>query len=174
MKHNHCVACGTTDNLNQHHLVPRSLGGSDDDSNLLTLCGSCHAKVHQVRADWRHSELTKKALQAKKDRGESTGHIPYGKQLSADGVHLEDCRDEQNIVSEIQRLRRSGMSFNKVATDLNKRNILKRDKSKWNAVNLHTVCKRLPDFVSGNRNLRQFQTMFIEGRKTKGHKEQHA
>lgn len=178
MIHNHCVACGTVGNLNQHHLIPRSLGGSDDESNLLTLCGSCHAKAHQVKADWRSSELTKKALQAKKDRGERTGHIPYGKRLSADGVHLEDCQDEQSILSEIQRLRQSGMSFNKVASNLNQRSILKRDKSRWNAVNLHCICKRLPDFVIGRGNLRQYKinpidfSMFLEGRKVKPHKAQ--
>ena len=67
MIHDHCVACGQSGNLNQHHLVPRSIGGSDDDSNLITLCGSCHAKAHQVKADWRHSELTTKALKEKKE-----------------------------------------------------------------------------------------------------------
>ena len=50
MKHDHCVACGSTEQLTQHHLVPRSMGGNDEDSNLLTLCGSCHAKAHQVKA----------------------------------------------------------------------------------------------------------------------------
>ena len=26
------------------HIVPKEMGGSDDDDNLQTLCGSCHAK----------------------------------------------------------------------------------------------------------------------------------
>ena len=29
-----------------HHLIPRSLGGSDDPSNLVTLCDGCHAAHH--------------------------------------------------------------------------------------------------------------------------------
>ena len=29
-----------------HHLIPRSLGGSDDPSNLITLCDGCHAAHH--------------------------------------------------------------------------------------------------------------------------------
>ncbi len=29
-----------------HHVVPRSLGGSDEPSNLITLCDGCHGAVH--------------------------------------------------------------------------------------------------------------------------------
>lgn len=39
-----------------HHLIPRSLGGSDDPSNLVTLCDGCHAAHHpnlQVRLSRR-------------------------------------------------------------------------------------------------------------------------
>ena len=40
-KHPYCVRCGkpTTD---VDHKMPRSRGGSDDDSNLQSLCGYCH------------------------------------------------------------------------------------------------------------------------------------
>ena len=90
MKHDHCVACGSTEHLTQHHLVPRSMGGNDEDSNLLTLCGSCHAKAHQVKADWRHSELTRKALQFKKSRGEKNptfaGLIELGSRVVGNGL----------------------------------------------------------------------------------------
>ena len=67
MKHDHCVACGSKEHLTQHHLVPRSMGGNDEDSNLLTLCGSCHAKAHQVKADLlvaRMDALTSQLIEA--------------------------------------------------------------------------------------------------------------
>ena len=31
----------------QHHIVPRSVGGSDNEDNLAWLCNECHAKVHR-------------------------------------------------------------------------------------------------------------------------------
>lgn len=34
--------------LHKHHIVPRSRGGSDDDSNLINLCLMCHGKAHDV------------------------------------------------------------------------------------------------------------------------------
>jgi hypothetical protein len=45
---NFCGACGEKDvtKLENHHLVPRSAGGSDDPTNLITLCHVCHGKAH--------------------------------------------------------------------------------------------------------------------------------
>lgn len=47
-----CNRCGKTlpvggDNgLVRHHIIPRALGGTDDESNLELLCHSCHGKAH--------------------------------------------------------------------------------------------------------------------------------
>jgi 5-methylcytosine-specific restriction protein A len=30
-----------------HHIVPLSEGGSNDESNLMSLCHSCHEKMHK-------------------------------------------------------------------------------------------------------------------------------
>lgn len=34
-----------------HHIVPLSEGGTNDESNLMSLCRSCHAKIHKERGD---------------------------------------------------------------------------------------------------------------------------
>jgi phage terminase large subunit GpA-like protein len=61
MKLKFCVACGTKDDLQHHHLVMRSEGGSDDDENLITLCTACHHKVHerQMNGTYNHGELVR-------------------------------------------------------------------------------------------------------------------
>ena len=44
-----CVECGKACNPDEadiHHLLPRSAGGSDEPSNLITLCDGCHAAHH--------------------------------------------------------------------------------------------------------------------------------
>jgi RecQ family ATP-dependent DNA helicase len=46
---NRCVACGEVCQRGEadvHHLMPRSLGGSDEPSNLVTLCDGCHGAHH--------------------------------------------------------------------------------------------------------------------------------
>lgn len=34
-----------------HHIIPLSEGGSNDESNLMSLCRSCHEKIHKGRKD---------------------------------------------------------------------------------------------------------------------------
>jgi hypothetical protein len=133
MRDNHCAACGATDNLQYHHLMPRSMGGSDDERNLITLCGECHAKAHEVRANWRMSELTRKALQAKKARGERTGSIPYGYTLADDGKTLEPNHEEQRAVREAHRIATRGLSLRKVAAELARRGFYARNGAQFEA-----------------------------------------
>ena len=85
---------------------------------------------------------TKSALQAKKVRGERVGHIPFGKRLAADGVHLEDDPTEQATLQQVATLKARGFSLRRIAHHLNRHGPLKRDGSPWNQVNLHTLCTR--------------------------------
>lgn len=39
----HCWRCGCERNLERCHIVPDSLGGKDEPSNLVLLCKRCHA-----------------------------------------------------------------------------------------------------------------------------------
>lgn len=41
-----CVKCGFPKNLTVDHITPRHAGGTDELSNLRTLCVLCHEKVH--------------------------------------------------------------------------------------------------------------------------------
>jgi hypothetical protein len=47
-----CQICGAEGgpygpaNLHAHHIQPKSRGGSDESSNLITLCKSCHEDIH--------------------------------------------------------------------------------------------------------------------------------
>ena len=48
--------------LEVHHVVPRANGGTNDLSNLLTLCPDCHEDVHAYRADRIPREETRPPL----------------------------------------------------------------------------------------------------------------
>ena len=41
-----CVVCGFDAIVHGHHIIPRAAGGSDDLSNLVTLCPNHHAMAH--------------------------------------------------------------------------------------------------------------------------------
>lgn len=52
-----CAVCDDTDNLQIHHYLKRSLGGSDHPHNLITLCGRCHSQAHGLKW-WRDGDYT--------------------------------------------------------------------------------------------------------------------
>jgi 5-methylcytosine-specific restriction endonuclease McrA len=41
-----CQLCGTMSNLEVHHKRFRSQSGHDSEENLITLCATCHARIH--------------------------------------------------------------------------------------------------------------------------------
>ena len=41
-----CQVCGDRQQLDIHHIIPRSRGGSDSQDNLITLCRTCHGDIH--------------------------------------------------------------------------------------------------------------------------------
>lgn len=47
-----CNKCNSPVNLQIHHKVPKYQGGSDDVSNLIVLCESCHEKTHGREFDY--------------------------------------------------------------------------------------------------------------------------
>lgn len=44
-----CAVCGSTRQLEIHHIVKRSRGGGNDPANLVCLCHICHSLVHGDR-----------------------------------------------------------------------------------------------------------------------------
>lgn len=48
---NKCTECGKDSNLHAHHIVPKSIGGTDYEDNLITLCNSCHRKAEYKEFD---------------------------------------------------------------------------------------------------------------------------
>jgi len=77
---NFCVACGDSNpsHLQQHHLVPRSCGGSNDPINKITLCCVCHGKWHAVEWDNSHKALIAAGINRARAKGTRSGK-PIGR-----------------------------------------------------------------------------------------------
>lgn len=43
-----CLFCGTVDDIEKHHIVPRKFGGTDDNENLIRVCSECNKKIEQT------------------------------------------------------------------------------------------------------------------------------
>ncbi|HCE2119594.1 TPA: helix-turn-helix domain-containing protein [Vibrio parahaemolyticus] len=81
MIYNHCVACSATENLEQHHVVPRSMFKTDADynleKNLITVCSRCHGLLHGSYRGKRwsndHAELRRRGVEKAKAAGKFKG-----------------------------------------------------------------------------------------------------
>jgi 5-methylcytosine-specific restriction protein A len=40
-----------------HHIIPLSEGGTNDPGNLMSLCKSCHSRIHAEHGDRWHKEV---------------------------------------------------------------------------------------------------------------------
>jgi DNA invertase Pin-like site-specific DNA recombinase len=88
------------------------------------------------------SERTATAMTHKKSQGERVGEIPFGYQL-ADGVMLVACEKEQAIIRTIQSLREHGLSLRAIAAELDSAGLAAKKVSKWNAVTISNILKRV-------------------------------
>ena len=137
-----CFECGSSENLHGHHVVPQSRGGT----KAVPLCPSCHATAHGKSGDFDISSLTSQAMQAKADRGEYTGgKVPFGYMVDeGDGdapAVLVENPEEQQILDEIHQLREEGLSLRKVADELNRRGVARRNGNEWHHVAVSRVLK---------------------------------
>ena len=85
-----CCACGVRSGLESHHLIPRCEGGTDDETNLLTLCSTCHGHAHgMIRKDI--SALTKAGLARARERGVVLGN-PKIREIAIQGTAAASAR----------------------------------------------------------------------------------
>jgi DNA invertase Pin-like site-specific DNA recombinase len=76
-------------------------------------------------------ERTKDALAHKKGNGERVGTVPFGFQLAADGIHLEENSREREILHRIGELRAAGYTLREIAAELNCQGFTTRKGSAW-------------------------------------------
>jgi len=65
-----CSCCSAIDDIQMHHLYPKSQGCPDD--LMIPLCYKCHRKAHGLNTSLNHSELIKKGIRKARERG-----VPY-------------------------------------------------------------------------------------------------
>ncbi len=119
------------------------LGGQSIDSKsalgrfaLTTLAGVAQLERELI------SERTSEALRAKVSKGERVGAPPYGYAAVGDGTAWVPVAKEQAIVQMMVKMRRSGMSLNTLARNLNTLGIESKRGGKWHAATVSAVLDR--------------------------------
>ena len=113
------------------HVV--DLGGNAIDTTsaagrfmLVVLAGAAEMERNLTR------ERTKSALAVKRRNGERVGTVPYGCDLTDDGVTLLPNEAEQAVIREIRALRTNGKTLKGIAQALTERRVpTKTGKAQW-------------------------------------------
>ena len=125
MKLDFCCACGCTDkSLEHHHLTPRSAGGSDDETNLITLCIDCHGAIHgMLRKDI--SKLTRDGLAKARKRGVKLGSPDPARagRISAEKRKGKVKTLYKLALPHIKPLYEKNMSLRQIASALNENSV---------------------------------------------------
>lgn len=128
---NVCFECGAPA-TERHHVIPHFLGGT----KTVPLCGMCHAKVHGVDGAKRAkiSELTKAALAAKRERGETWNRNTNidAAVIAATKARIDKHREWMKVHPAVQLAKErceQGVSRNEILKELGE--LWEKDPKKW-------------------------------------------
>lgn len=68
-----CSYCDDTTNLEWHHILPRSLGGTDESFNLIRVCSYHHGLIHGMSSRGNIADLIREGLKRTKEKGTILG-----------------------------------------------------------------------------------------------------
>lgn len=128
MRFDFCVACQSLSDLNHHHLMPPINGGSDDETNLITLCRPCHGKAHGVEWALGHAALIK----AGQARARAEGRIG-GRPGFASEVDLK-----------VKELRDTGMSHRKISKAMAEQGYMGQNGKPISRASIFDILQRCP------------------------------
>ena len=141
MKLKCCAICGESDGIEQHHWLPKSMGGSDDETNLLTLCPKHHGEIHSMRRRCNISKIVKERLAAAKARGVKLGS--HGKVQATRNKNKAD-KFARKMKSIFKELKEAGFTSRlSMAKELNKRGIKPPRGGVWYSQTVRNYLERI-------------------------------
>lgn len=139
-----CFNCGAGDELHDHHVVPRSLGGIA----TVPLCRVCHGKAHGRQRGFRDiAELTRVALAHLRAEGVVLGGAALGwahtSKLDAAGRRvITEEAEEAAVVARIRELKADGVSVRRIADILTAEGLATKSGGRWHPTTVQRVIAR--------------------------------
>ncbi len=139
-----CYECGTTECIQHHHVVPRSVGGT----KTIPLCSICHGKVHGIKRDKQIniSELTKAGILEARKAGKRLGNPNPASSLAKGQATIKRTADEFALGLEkmVMPLRfQSGYTLKEIADVLNNAEVKTRRNGSWDPKRVSMLIKRI-------------------------------
>jgi uncharacterized protein (DUF433 family) len=139
------MLCDETTDLHRHHVKPRSLGGTDDPDNLVTLCPRHHEVAHSLDDDYSLSNLIKIGQAKAKANGVVFGNRVNLKEASAKGgatIKAIAAARTKRFRPVIERLRKAGMTFSEIADHFNTLDVPTALNGSWHTATVHNLAHR--------------------------------
>jgi len=138
-----CFECETFEDLQEHHVVPRSRGGT----KTVTLCYECHMRAHgRDGKGLNHSRLVKEALAKAKARGVKLGmHAASadGRKAALEARFRMSRETNERLFPHIKDAIDNGYeSLNKISRYLNEKGIKTPRGKNFTKANLSPIMKR--------------------------------
>lgn len=141
-----CNFCDSIAGLELHHIIPRSLGGTDGANNLITVCNDHHAILHGMKQRGNISALTKNGLAKAKSRGVVLGNPTNLATASGLGAKANSAKADafaEQMRVTISRMLDSGMSFRNIAAELNANGTRTARNGLWAAGTISRIVTRI-------------------------------
>lgn len=113
-------------------------GNGDDAASLL------QRRIVDAFSEYERliiGQRTKAALQAKRQRGERAGTIPFGSQLGPDGQQLIEAPVEQDALRTLRELQHAGLSLRAIAAELTRQGFRTRTGGAWQGQYVHRLLR---------------------------------
>ena len=137
-----CFECETTEDIQQHHVVPKVRGGT----KTIPLCYSCHSKAHGLKDNGlNHSRLTKEGLAVAKAKGVKLGNpnLDQARKAANASNREKGIRTVEQVMPMIEMIQSTGItSYNGIARKLNGVGYKTPRGSEWNATSVRRIMLR--------------------------------
>ena len=151
-----CFECEATKDLQEHHVVPRSRGGT----KTITLCHSCHMKAHgRDGKGMNHSRLVSEGIKKKFERDPEAKSNWGGGRYPARAVKaMNDSRVKKADAfalkngALVSKMRNNGLTLKQIAAKLVDNGIATpRGTLKWNPVTVRNLLIRYESITKENK-----------------------
>lgn len=138
-----CLLCDSIIDQHLHHIKPRLLGGTDDDSNLVTVCKVHHELLHSTDDATSISTLTKIGMAKAKANGVVLGNRKNLKEAGLKGTAAAKADAfALRARGAIQALRKVGMTFSAIADQLNLLGVPTAQNGTWHSTTVSNILNR--------------------------------
>lgn len=129
-----CFECGSTEEIQMHHIVPKSRGGE----KMISICYCCHQLAHHKKAkSVNHRELVSEGITKSRAAGTQWRCItPEEAKLGAKATSEKYQNKREELCPMIDAMRKNGMTYEGISGMLNSAGVKTARGKRWSK---HTV-----------------------------------